>query len=357
MMSSSVGWAFGGEAGEEAILRTTDGGTTWTDVSPVRLGRGAALFHFFGPDHAWFGLPDIARGQRILTVYRTGDAGRTWAKGEVIVLPNDYPPVAVLDPGLQFVDLEHGWVTLVFKASDPASSGVAIYATNDSGQTWPLVSVTLNPPSTSSPNGLPLGCSKTGITFNSPTTGWATAHCADGSLFFYVSHDGGHSWRPQPLPPPAGYPPTLFGNCDCGSLPPRFGTTPTDGALVFQSPDLLYVTHDGGTSWLAVTLPTKYIGASDFIDSQHGWLISLASDPQTHALTFDRLYVTGDGGQSWEPVKADRALTGTLDFINAEVGWFIDRHINPPELYRTGDGGQTWQRLQPRLIGRPTKSA
>ncbi len=194
MMSTTVGWAFGGQAGQRAVLRTTDGGTDWTDVTPnISMRHSFALFHFINPDHAWLGLPGIAGGQRDLTVYRTQDAGKTWTKGESILLPNGFPDATPLDPGLQFVDLEHGWLTLGFQGSEPTSTGVGIYATIDGGQRWRPVSVTVNLPGISSPNGLPLGCGKTGIVFNSPATGWATAHCADGSLFLYVTHDGGHS--------------------------------------------------------------------------------------------------------------------------------------------------------------------
>jgi photosystem II stability/assembly factor-like uncharacterized protein len=357
MITPTVGWAFGGEGNDEAILRTTDGTSSWTDVTPVHLPHSFSLSDYIDANNAWLGIPGLAGGRRTLTVYRTHDAGKTWAAGESIVLPTRYPDTAPLYPGMQFVDLEHGWVTLGFPGADPASTGVAVWGTADGGQGWKLLSESISGLGTSSPGALPLGCAKTGMTFNSPTTGWATAHCADGTLFFYVTHDGGRSWHPQPLPPPAGYPANLFGNCDCGSLPPRFGGTSRDGTLIFASPSLLYVTHDGGTTWKAVTLPTKYIGESDFIDASNGWLISLTPDPLTHGLAFDRLYLTHDGGQSWLPVKPDRSLTGRLRFVNPQVGWFIDHRPDTPQLYRTTDGGLSWQHIEPRLVGRPAQSA
>ncbi len=126
---------------------------------------------------------------------------------------------------------------------------------------------------------------------------------------------------------------------------------------MFHAPDLLYVTHDGGNTWLAVTLPAKYVAESEFIDAQRGWLIRQIADPITHALRADRLYFTHDGGESWQPVTPNHELKGDLQFINERAGWLIDRHSSPPQLYRTTDGGQSWQHVEPSLIGRPSQSA
>jgi photosystem II stability/assembly factor-like uncharacterized protein len=357
MMSATVGWAFGGQAGQQAVLRTADGGNQWADVTPhVAMGHSFTVFHFIGPDHAWLGLPGIAAGQRTLTVYRTVDAGKSWAQGEAIILPDEFPNAAPLDPGLQFVDFEHGWLTLVLQTSDPGSSGVAIYATVDAGAQWKLISLTLDHPGSSSANGLPIGCQKTGVVFNNPSRGWATAHCPDGSLFFFSSGDGGASWHPKSLPPPAGYPANLFGNCDCGSVPPIFETA-SDGTLMFHAPDLLYLTHDGGDTWLAVPLPARYVAESQLIDAQHGWLNAEAVDPVSHTIRPDRLYVTADGGLSWQPVDPNHPLAGDLQFINDRSGWLIDRHSATPQLYKTTDGGRTWEPVHPRLTTRPSQSA
>lgn len=358
MLSASTGWAFGGTPTQPAILRTSDGGTTWSEVSPnVNLQHSFTLFHFVGSDHVWVGVPGVVDNHRVLTAYRSIDAGTTWTKGDSIVLPDSYRNPVPIDPGLQFVDPRHGWLTMAFQVSDQTSAGVGVYATSDAGAHWQLVSLSLDQPGASTPGGLPLGCLKTGIVFSSPTAGWATAHCSDGSLFFFASHDGGRSWHTQSLPSPAGYPANLFGNCQCTSVPPLFATA-NDGVLMLHSPDLLYVTHDGGVTWQAVLLPSKYVAETEFVDGKHGWLNAQAADPATHAIRPDRLYVTSDGGQSWTPVVPDHPLAGDLNFADSNAGWLIDRHLaGPPTLYQTTDGGKSWKQIHPQLIGRPSQTA
>jgi photosystem II stability/assembly factor-like uncharacterized protein len=296
-------------------------------------------------------IPGLSRAPqlRLVTTYQTEDGGKTWKEGVPVTLPARYPPAAPLAPGLQFVDAKHGWLTLGFEGADRGSTGVGIYRTTDGGMNWKEVSLTIRSPGQSSPSSLPTGCGKTGITFSDPLRGWATAHCADGSLFFYASGDGGLTWHPQNLPPPAGYPSDLFGNCDCGSLPPIF-TSSRDGVLMLHNPDLLYITNDGGDSWSPTQLPQKYVSNFYFLDARRGWLVGLAPDAQTHSLHFNQLYFTQDGGHSWQGFTPNHELAGPVGFLTEKLGWSLYLKARIPEVLQTTDGGKTWQPVQPQLV-------
>ncbi len=354
MLTATNGWGIGADSRLVGVIRTEDGGQHWVGVSPAVGPKPPFFLVEFGDfHHAWVAVPGISGTTRTLTPYHTGNDGVTWEAGEPILLPSAYPPAAPLDPGMRFVDSLHGWITLAFQGHDPSSTGVGIYRTVDGGLHWQEVSRTLASSGRSTSQSLPIGCAKTGITFSDSVTGWATAHCADGSAFFYVTHDGGATWRPQALPPPAGYPADLFGNCDCGSLPPQF-TSATDGVLMFKSPDLMYATHDRGVTWSAESLPTKVIGDVDFINGTDGWLIGLSPDPQSHSLEFHQLYVTHDGGRTWQGLMANRELAGPIWFVNNRLGWSLYLKGAAPQLLKTSDGGRTWQVLHPLLIVPPT---
>ena len=353
MVTPTSGWALGRpiQRQKTSLLRTTDGGKHWTDVTPAIVRASPYAPFFLEVADAWVVVSETTGRSPLhtITVFRTRNSGDSWEQGTTFSIGKEFPPVGPLgESGLQFIDPEHGWLTLQFLVGREASS-IAIYRSLDGGLHWIQVSITF-PGGKSSPASLPVGCNKTGVVFNGRLTGWATAHCGIGSPFLYRSSDGGQTWQEQGLPPPAGYPPSLASSCDCVTIPPRF-ISATEGLLAMRRPDALYLTHDGGATWNATLLPSKFIGdVPNFVTPQDGWVEALAEDQATRKLSFDRLYVTHDAGDSWQPIKPDHDIAGPLDFINSDQGWSI-YFKKPGRLLSTSDGGRTWQELTPEMVG------
>jgi photosystem II stability/assembly factor-like uncharacterized protein len=237
------------------------------------------------------------------------------------------------------VNDQHGWL-LASSSADAGAESVNIYRTADGGQSWTPAAA-----NGEISNSLPDGCAITGLTFRDSQTGWITGSCGGSRLFFYVTHDGGSTWAPDDLLTPSSYPPGLFSQCRCSVLPPQFpegqnavlpvSLAENDAASDFSA--FLYLSQDGGQSWLPYTLPVSKLALPPaFADAQHGWV----SDGRA-------LYFSQDGGQSWTWISKvpTGAVLGGLNFVTPQTGFTTDGL----QLYTTQDGGVTWTSWQPVL--------
>ena len=161
-------------------------------------------------------------------------------------------------------------------------------------------------------------------------------------VWLYVTHDGGSTWHQQTLPLPQGIPaaqlliqpPTFFSATD-GLLPVRFSDLTTSKGIA----TVIYVTHDGGTTWSSTMPVSAAMSASHFLNMQHGWL----TDGTT-------LFVTSDGGQHWIKLTASANFKQftLLDFVSESTGWAISNQGDSSSiLLKTTDGGQTWTQITP----------
>jgi len=321
MTSATAGWATGdrdnGVYGPtSAVYHTEDSGNHWRQTSPA----GAIVINafFLNATSAWF---VDASGQ----LYRTQDGGKTWrALPRVLVNPYD----------LDFIDGSHGW-SIVGLGAAAGSEGVEIYRTSDGGTTWQQVSVTMGPDGQSSPGSLPFGCNKGALGFLNASVGWAPGECAGGKPFFYVTRDGGKTWQQVNLPLPAD----VASGCDCTTAAPVF-TSARDGSFLLTGPaSVVYVTHDGGGSWSAKSVPTASAAGLDFVNANSGWVVDSPSGT---------VYFTADGGSRWSPISAIAVVTNVaqLDSVGQTTGFAI-RGPGKAPLLKTKDGGHTWQEIEP----------
>ena len=347
MVDALTGWAVTDEPGAGRVLHTSDGGTHWVDVSPLKPSRERVASYRLGVLTslvAWVALSDTAAWALTGTthIFRTVDGGRMWRN---VAVP------ALDARSIYFVNPHDGWLLSgEWDGSGMGREAAIIYWSADGGATWFTVARTSAHDESS---GLPVAGAKMAIMFQDATTGWITGGgFVSDQLHLYVTHDGGRAWRQQKIP----LPPQVTSPWQSHPMPPRFFTA-QDGILAVeydygetQSPPsyraivVFYVTHDGGTTW-AYTTPvparlTSWDSPPSFADMNHGW----ATDG--HAL-----YATKDGGRHWTAIRPapPLAVVELLDFVSPQIGWAVGpakfsdgTHQTPPFLLRTVDGGYTW---------------
>ena len=207
-VDNNVCW-IGGDGG--VVLRTTNGGTNWTNVGGGAIGT-ADIYNIF----AWDANLALCTTSPAATfVYRTSDGGATWTQ--------------VFTQTGGFMDAI--WMTSAtdgFMYGDPVGSRWSLWRTTNGGVTWDSTGLYLPQVGTEA--------------------GWNNAMYVNGSTIYfgtnnskvYYSTNNGTSWAAQTMP-----------------LTNSFGiwfNTPSVG-LVAGSTQGIVVTTNGGTSWSAMTIP------------------------------------------------------------------------------------------------------
>jgi len=355
-VDAAHGWA---KDARGQLWRTVDGGATWKLVTDTLPARGwFSKLTFTDQDHGW--LDVFARRSQIWT---TSDAGATWrmvlkSRGEAF----DGPLVAV--------DSSHAWLAEEDYPDTPIDTGSVSYIlrTSDGGATWSRTCVGSTPLGALAASGdtlISLGdpgpvrstdggatwtssVSEAGYSFTAaqavgPTDVWATDQ--HGALLH--SSDGLH-WQEQPDP--------VRWSVELHGL--SFSDA-TDGWLVgnesvgvvgpLEAKGVLLHTVDAGATWQRTASPLNGgLSAADFIDAQHGWVVSATSWDKEIART-------ADGGQTWtsQRVPGLGAQLSAVDFIDAKHGWVAGsygKRISPHAytqvggLFATTDGGAIWHR-------------
>ena len=321
MLTELDGWAIS----DDAILRTTDGGSTWYNVSPqgvTEFGYGTANT-FLNASRAWVMVADASNPAGSGLLYRTSDGGLTWTTY----------PVPFGGGDLAFTDENNGWM-MAYLGVAAGSMGVSIYKTEDGGASWTQV-YTNDPNLANASDSLPLGGIKDNLTPLDAQMAWVGGVIyAPETFYLYKSTDGGQSWAPQSMPAAPGMQGTelaidngpIFPTASDGILPIRFtGETLRTG---------FYVTHDGGLNWEFVTFMPG-AGTVDFVSPSDGFF-----------WTDEQFFVTVDGAHTWSSLSPNIDFRDTfagMDFVNTRTGWIWTYDINGQYgLYKTTDGGTTW---------------
>jgi photosystem II stability/assembly factor-like uncharacterized protein len=363
MLDSRSGWATTGLAGHNnlRILWTADGGVSWVDRSPanqlqgylttgLRISGTAAVFTL-DARNAWVadvGDPLGGTAPTDTIVYSTADGGVNWTNGTSFTT-NGYPG------SMSFVDTVHGWIGVIGGGA-AGSNEYTVYRSVDGGMHWAQIAHGQPGETNDTAAGhLPSRCDKAAVSFVSATTGWLTGSCAGGDPVFYVTHDGGSTWRVQHLPIP-NVTPGYIQDCNGEVTAPTF-TTSRDGWLrmscvVESGPrDILYVTHDAGSTWAAHNLPEDYAN----ILTGAGINYWFAGNSGPGGAPPVRVMHSHDDGVTWQdftPAFDFRNMI-SLTFVDSGNGWAsviktrdANDNVMTTDLFRTTDGGKTWSRLR-----------
>jgi photosystem II stability/assembly factor-like uncharacterized protein len=243
IVDNNVAWIGGYSA---TVLRTTDGGTTWTNV-----GGGAItgdVYNIFGID-AQTAL--CTTSPSATYIYRTTDGGSTWTQ--------------VLSVTGGFIDAIWMWdANNGFAYGDPVGGNWELYNTTDGGATW-----------NAAPN----------LPQNNGEAGWNNALYVSGTnMYFgtnntriYYSSDSGNSWTAQ----------TTTGQVNSYAV---WFNTSTMG-LMGGSTGGLDATTDGGTTWTPITSPNTTASAG-ITGANDQWLFASQASPGV-------IYYSADNGANW----------------------------------------------------------
>lgn len=272
-VSRSTAWVAGSKG---TVLRTSDGGRNWRDVSPpTAVAEGLELRDIEAFDGRRAVALSIGEGEAS-RVLRTEDGGATWT--ETFRNPD---PRAFYDC-LTFFDARHG-----LAMSDPVDGKFRILSTDDGGRSWRVL------PNTGMPDALPgeAGFAASGqcLVAAGPRDVWLAT---GGGAVARVLHsaDRGLTWQVADSTVPAGDPAR-------GVFALAFRDR-TRGLAVGgdyrpgqASPQAAAVSSDAGRTWRQASAPPPAYrsGVAWF---PYGAGTALAVGPTGTE-------VTGDGGRTW----------------------------------------------------------
>jgi len=304
------------------ILKTADGGVHWKDVTPSSsplTSTSQAAGTFMNTQYAW--VASSQEDRNTVTIQRTTDGGQNWQATTISV-----PSPSVFDPP-HFINTHEGWLEIITNGGPGAGQESAdIWHSTDGGLHWSRIASTDQPNKYFTREGF-----KSGISFKDTLNGWATLGSDTGRPLnpgLYVTHDGGKSWMREAFPVPQNIdsigttPPVLFGNT---------GILPTYITQAGQQKLLLYVTHDRGETWNPTTPVNVDSRTVYVIDPMHIW----ATQTQT-----GQFYYTSDGGKTWQHSTNNPGQIQQLSFVDPTNGWAITQ----TSLLHMANGG-SWNKI------------
>ena len=343
------GWTSASQADSTSrILRTQDGGATWSDVSPQGQTLTPYFSTFLDAQTAWIALFNSAANAN--TLVRTNDGGKTWVS---------LPQKDVENASYQFTTSNDG-------VAESAGVGAGnlylnLYDTHDGGASWSPILITAPTPETGLPAGTVHLCNICGDgLYYDPARVVITygdlASNPGGFVRLSVSTDLGQHWKDLKLPLPdqkyadglvAPKSPSFFGSE--GLMPVSIGKYAADGSLAY-SVLALYASHDGGQSWSQA--PAILENSAGFFDT-----VQILSPQDAFVRCGKNLCSTHDGAQSWLTLPASLdfdinssgSYVSQFEFINPTTGWAVVTDGTSYGLWNSTDGGATWTKLSPTM--------
>jgi len=265
------------------IIRTTDGGSTWTETPlPAKgIDLGALNAISFASPSTGCAVGVDEAGYTV--VFKTTDGGQNWT-GKKSTFKQSSTAVVFNN--------DEGWIggsTGIPEDPDASGGPSDILASGDAGSTW------------SSQYHLPVSIND--LSFVDPSAGWAAGIPAS----IYHTTDGGRVWAPQQtgLEASAGTAPGQFGIQRVDFVDALHGWASASNGIV--APDekrsVVLGTTNGGATWSPLwVLQGETLRELHFLNEQEGWA---ATDSGEY------IYHTTDGGHRWlsEEIKIPLHVT------------------------------------------------
>ncbi|MDP4116709.1 MAG: YCF48-related protein [Bacteroidota bacterium] len=326
-IDANNGWAVGGNymLNTGVIIKTTDGGESWTNVTPdtnhyytsvgfkggtgIAVSQSSYICRSTNSGNSWSEVSGGIRNLGLSSIYfcnehigwasgnsglivKTTNGGETWTKIPTNV-SSDLHAIA-------FPSMTTGWAV---GNKDFHNTGRMILKTSNGGNSWVEQSIG--------------GASKWlySVCFADTITGWASGN---EGLILRTTH--GESWTTQPTPTNSA----LYSLC----FPTRYtGYSVGNNGVIIK-------TTDGGTSWFSQTHPSaNSLGSVYFLDSLNGWAAG------------DIVLKTTNGGSDWVKLNNNYfCYINSLCFINSLTGWAVGQNNfgNVGIILYTSDGGNSW---------------
>jgi photosystem II stability/assembly factor-like uncharacterized protein len=277
------GWVIGLNG---IVLRTVDGGVTWTTVAPPGSGELCRKVQFADAMHGWIACQGELRA--------TTDGGETWSVQSTITAYD-----------LDFASATTGWL----------AAGTRIYGTTDGGATWQVQFENTE-------------YSIGNVSFADASHGWASAKfdgcCGpevNGADIVLHTTDGGTTWTRQFAT--GGWEQSIG---DIDAISPTLAWFVGNGSNHTALGEYKYVTRDGAT-WTAVPDSTNRTSLHDveFIDANIGFAVGYAGS----------IVRTVDGGATWtvdetarwhyipDHTDPERPSVNAVHMLDAQHGWAV----------------------------------
>ncbi len=320
MIDRHVGWVVparmapaSGDLNPPTLLRTIDGGESWKPV--LHCGTNDLMAEYVRDSQtAWAAVvKNYDELSNTIALYRTDNGGQSWIKSDIA------QPDPIEFAFLDFSDAHIGWLMLIPDHGMNSSPG-CLYRTDSGGASWHLVN---------------------------------RVDQSDGDPDDRLRQEASQS-RLLPHLPYGGQ--ILFQNAKTGWL---------WGAATTTTPRFLSESRDGGRTWRVLNFPLadkradgliEPLGLPRFFSGGHHDGILCAQFRPTNQEDADFrtvIYKTHDAGRTWHEVLALKAF-GAFDFITEKQGWFWSMGAEGPgQFYHTDDGALSWKPVGPAYAQKP----
>ena len=295
------------------------------DTGVPRASPRAATPEPLAPAISTIGLadPEVVWAASATGLFVSTDDGTSW---RTVTPPNlADQDVSGRMTGVEAVGTSNLWVVLedviglvpFSQSTDGSDRGEGIDRSTDGGRTWTFTPL---------PNCLQR-CGPIHLSFVDAQHGFATVSSYPGGEpeMLFVTQDGGLTWLRAPAPPDLGS--VVIGGPV--AVPQLVFTSATDGWAVTGPPvaysaritnfgGRLYRTTDGGTSWSVAPGLPKGVSFSlpTFVGPHDGVVLG---DATTTAHRAPSVYVTDNGGMTWT-----RRSLPTLERVSDSAGFYND---------------------------------